>query len=402
MHFFGSHDEDVEYGALIDIGSGSIGIGIVESKKIDPHPKLMYTYRAPLRLYTEAHKESPSDTRKVREALLANALQFFSEGLQVLREYSEQAKIKRVFVTCSAPWAYTTARSVQYEANESFKITKEIVQNLVKSAEEEIRTNIRENPAMHAYDFAVVEKATVDMSVNGYAVAESIGLTGKTLGLTHITGLIPKDIIQTTHEVHDKLFPETELHMHTCMLVMYCVLRDIFPDIHSTCIIDVTGEATEFGIVENDLLIDNAHIPFGTNTLLRMLSEQSGRPVADVRTSVVECSSQGTLELKEFEPFTSAYSKHVEAHIDAILKNRPLPEHIVLISDTQFTEIFKTILESALQKVTGKPYAVSILDTHIMEEVGGKNELKKNDIYLTVAARFFHKLHGCAEISVED
>jgi len=59
---------------------------------------------------------------------------------------------------------------------------------------------------------------------------------------------------------------------------MCYVVREIFPRLHSLCVIDVTGEATEFGIIENDILVENTFITSGTSTFVRDVMRETGKP----------------------------------------------------------------------------------------------------------------------------
>ena len=53
------------------------------------------------------------------------------------------------------------------------------------------------------------------------------------------------------------------------MLVFYCVLRQLAPDTTEVCLIDITHEATEIGIVRDGILKYVTHVPFGTFTIAR-------------------------------------------------------------------------------------------------------------------------------------
>ena len=152
MFHFGSRQGSPAYGVILDSGSGSIGAAIVESNPDRTLPTLIYGTQTSLRISTEAH-----DVRRVREALLSTALTLSQEGLTALRKHNSHAKITRILVTCGSPWSYTIARSVSYENDEPFKITKSLIHDLAESAEEEIRAHTQE-PAPLSQDFTVVER----------------------------------------------------------------------------------------------------------------------------------------------------------------------------------------------------------------------------------------------------
>lgn len=402
MHLFGSKDEGTAYGALIDISSGSIGFGIVESKKSSALPTLVYTHRIPLRSDIEKKADKKQDSRKVREALLSASLTLSNEGLQALRDFAPGAKITQLFITCSSPWAFTVARNVKYETDEVFKVTTKIIDDLIRNAEVDILTNIRDHSPIQERDYDVVERATVDISINDYLIKHPYNLKGSSLSLSHVAGLIPKEILRTVEEVQDKLLPGTELKAHTYMLVMYCVMRDILPKVHSSCIIDITGEATEFGIVENDLLISNSYIPQGSYTLVRECGKGSKRPLVDIQTALMENTTESGVSLLEFEPFATDYMSLVANHLNTLLEHRTLPEHIIISAHKPFGPLFKEIIEKAILKVVGKGHIVTCVDETLVHNDTNTVSIHEYDLYLNISARFFHKLHGCAEIEIEE
>ena len=402
MFFFGKDTESTQYATLIDISSGSVGIGIIESTPRESLPKLLYAQRTEMRVSTHTKSDMHTDVERIKEVLLSSALTLANDGLRILREHNEKAKITSFFVTCSSPWAYTIARNVRYENDTSFKITKSIVYELIQSAEKEILSTIREHTHIQTHEFQIVEKATVDITVNDYSVINPFNLNGKMLSLSHIVGLVPTGILSSISEIQDKLFPHTHLRTHTFMLVAYCVLRDLFPKSRSMCIIDITGEATEFGIVENNLLVENSFIQQGCNTLLRDVSKSSGKPVSDIRTSLYEAEKHNTLDSKIYEPFSGSYTESVQTQLTTILAQRSLPEHIILITNPPFAYYFKTLLEKVISEVIHSEVLITTLDNDTIQSLSETNNSYDTDVYLSLSARFFHKVNGCAEIDIID
>ena len=402
MFFFGKDTEFTQYAILIDISSGSVGVGIIESAPNKSLSKLLYTQRTEMRVNTHTKSDTHTDVERIKEVLLSSALTLANDGLRILREHNENAIITSFFVTCSSPWAYTIARNVRYENDMSFKITKSIVQELIQSAENEILSTIREHAHIQTHEFQIVEKATVDITVNDYSVINPFNLNGKMLSLSHIVGLVPTDILSSISEIQDKLFPHTHLRTHTFMLVAYCVLRDLFPKSHSMCIIDITGEVTEFGIIENNLLVENSFIQQGCNALLRDVSKSSGKPITDIRTSLYEAEKHNTFDLKMYESFSASYTESVQKQLTEILTQRSLPDHIIVTTNQPFAHYFKILLEKIISEIIHSEVSITILDNDTIQSLSETHDSYDTDIYLSLSARFFHKVNGCAEIDIID
>ena len=399
MLFLEKKNTDTIYAVLIDVSSGSIGFGIVESKKSLSLPTLVYTNRIPTRIPHTTAENNQLSTKRIREALLSTTLACSTDAIHALKEYAPDAHISQCFVTCSSPWAYTMARSVRYEEKETFKITKKILHDLIEGAEKVIYSKVHIASGEKELQFSIVEQATVDISINDYPVTHPYNLKGTSISLTHVAGLIPKDILSTIEEIQEKIFSDSVLRAHTYMLVIYCVLRDVFPKIHSSCIIDITGAATEFGIVENDLLITNSSIPLGSNTMTEYCAEASGRPAADIRSSLLDLPENAPVNLSQFEPFTSLYIEQLVAHIQKINEQRVFPEHIIISTHAPYTPLFKELIRQAIIKAVGREHIIVVIDTNLLGNIVNKSD---QDLYLAVSARFFHKLHGCGEMHIAD
>ncbi len=383
------------YGVIFDIASGSVGVGIVASHTEDKLPKLIFSERITMRV-TKHGGNKDENIRRIREALFSAALLVSQNGLTALKTHDPRAQITKLYVTCSSPWSYTVARNVHYENDETFKITRSILEDLIQSAEEEIISHLRSISVINDDGFEIVERATVDIAVNEYPVSDPLSLQGKILDLSHVIGAIPKDILLAIHEAQDKLFPHTELRAHTYMLVMYCVLRDIFPTLNSTCIIDVTSEATEFGIVEHNLLTENISIPFGSSTFIREASVDSGKPISEIGALIAEAKSDVPLSSADLDDSRLRYEKRVEEALTDLLTRRIIPADVIITAQPEHQAFFKMMLENTIRTVRGSDTRFITVESQIVNDISTETD---PDVYLALSARFFHKLHGCGELS---
>ncbi|QQR65190.1 hypothetical protein IPH92_01235 [Candidatus Kaiserbacteria bacterium] len=391
------NSSDTVYGVLVDISSGTVGIAIVASPKGAKLPQLIYTHRNTMRI-TEHGSEKSENIRRVREALFSASLILSQEGKQVLNEFDSNAVITKMYVTCSSPWSYTVARTVHFEDNVPFRITNSIINDLIQSAESEILNHIRGVEHVTSNGFSIVERATVDITVNDYPVVHPLNLKGTILGLSHITGLVPQEILDAVNEVQEKLFTETELRTHTYMLIMYCVLRDIFPRLNTLCIVDITGEETEFAIVENGLLIENSSVPVGSNTFIREIMKSTGKPSADIQSHMSLVGNEAHLNAAEFTPHIESYKKQISETLSQLLEHRSIPADIVITAHKPFERFFAPIIENVFKDtIKNEPRILSISQNIIDEISHGAGD----DVYLALGARFFHKLHGCSELHYE-
>ncbi len=396
MFGLGSKDDAVLYGAIIDIGSSSVGVSIIKSNPASGAPETLFMHRV------HAHVMKQNTTlqvrmRYIREALLAASLVLSRDGIQALNTHAPHARVSKILVTCSSPWSYSLSRLIRYDSEEEIKISHELFDDLVSSAEKDLDTHIENSNLPKELSFKIVERATVDVSVNDYSVQDPIGLRGTTISLTHITGLVPGDIIEGIHEIQEKIFPGTELRIHTSMLVSYCVLRDAYPEINTFCIVSITGETTEFGIVENGTLIRSIFAPYGINTLVNSICESKNSTQADA-LSMLRAFESNELDEKtktQINTYLTGYFETIQSSITSELEHDHIPKMIILMTDALIENILKQNLLKAIHDFTKEDHVVTIAGPSIT--VGDTSD-SDPDTYLGVAGRFFHKLHGCGEI----
>lgn len=393
MFRFDWKSSTLQYAALFDIGSGTAAVGIAKFVPTEPLPQLIYSKRIEMRISEHTSKKDVV-LRRVREAIFSSALLLSQEGIPMLKKHDPRARISKLFVTCSSPWSYNLARTVEYNNDEPFKITEAVIRDLEQSAKDTILRELKETHDPLKQQFAVVEQATVHTTVNDYSVENPLDLRGTKLSLSHVIGLIPKEILKGIHEVQEKLLPRTEIHAHTYMLIMYCILRDLFPQLTTCCIVDITGEAIEFGFVDQGILTENHALPFGSRTFIREAVEKTKRPTSDILSMIADYTLSKS-DAALLKPTVDLFIERYSDGIKGIMSKKVIPQDIILTTPRNFENIGRQILEASLKKATGKEVNVITVDPKMVDEITAGTH---DDVYLALEARFFHKLHGCEEI----
>ena len=113
---------------------------------------------------TKHGAEESENIRRIKETLFSASLTLSQDGIKALHEHNPKARLSKMYVTCSTPWSYTTARNVYYEEDENFRVTDEIIDDLVKGAESEMLSEARDNATQRMIDEA--KKLNADAIVN--------------------------------------------------------------------------------------------------------------------------------------------------------------------------------------------------------------------------------------------
>lgn len=394
MFLFGN-DDAVSYGVLIDISSGSVGIAIAESNPESPTPAILYSERISMRI-TKHGAEETENIRRIKETLFSASLTLSQDGIKALHEHNPSARLSKMYVTCSTPWSYTTARNVYYEEDENFRVTDEIIDDLVKGAESEMLSEATDAEHIKGDVFEIVERATVDYTINDYAILNPRKLMGKTFGLTHIGGLVPSEIFDSIEEIHAKFFPQTELKVHTYMFAMYCVLRDLFPAYPSLLIIDVTAETTEYALVEDSILIENTFTASGSSSFIRDTMTETGQPASDIQSLMSTESGTTHLDSSTIAQSIDTYKKQISEMILKLQEKKIVPNTVVVTSQMPYEYFFASIILDCLETLFKNKPKVLDLKREIQKISSFGSEI---DVYLMILTQFFHKSHKCGEPS---
>lgn len=393
---FGFRKKHTPYTAIIDVHSGSVGVAITHSEPFMKGPELLFAYREYIKI--AENPDTATLIRALRHALFSAALQFSQEGLKALRAYDAHGSIEKLTLICGAPWASTVTRFIHVEDKEPFTITKEKMGSLIAEAERRDETEMSGSELLKELNVRVVERAVINTTVNGYPVDDPLGKRGTELSLAHISGLVPQAIVDAAEEIQDKILPHASRIVHTFALVLYCVVRDFYPEVRNALIIDISGEATEIAVMQEGTLMETCVFPFGTHTFLRILSRQIGSFPDEALAHLRDYGDHTPENVK------AAIDKTAEQYIQALneaytlLRERyALPHHIFLTTSKQLHSYFDSVIERASREHIGTHGTFVSLNTAMLKAQEGK--YTTNDIFFYIEAHFFHKLHQCGEIT---
>ena len=393
----GDHNKST-YGVLIDIGSGSVGVAVVKSDPKQKLPDIIFSHRVFTRIKSKPEK-AEEHMREVREALFSANLILLKDGILALREHHPKAHITKILVSCSSPWAKTISKNVTYSHDNEIKVTASVIQDLIKTAEDEINNHLDEQNNIGSKGFDVIEKATVNIKINGYTVHHPIGLKGKTLEISHVVGLLPEEILSSIYEIQDKVFVDTEVTAHSFMLILYCVLRDLYPKNESLSLINITAEATELGVVKDGLLLETFYMPHGSNTLIRKIISNTNE-TPESALSLLRLYTDGNMSKEEqagVRLVLDNYLTHLSVFLSDIHERHTIPGELVITAQPHLEKLLKNEVLKTVSEITKTKTSVYDLATVFSEtRPSGHN----SDVFISLSSRFFHKLHGCGEIDL--
>ena len=399
MSLFGLGHPSDRYGVIIDIGSGSVLAAIVHSVHGNKTPNIVWSHRehAPLRNIDSLEQSS----KAVMTALMNVSMLLDGEGRRALYEYSPTAKLTEVQCGISAPWSYTVTKTVNYRQENSFEITHELIEDIEHTIEERIIQDLQENDVLQDLGLQIITQATTGITANGYRVADPEGQQAKELSISHTSAVSQQYLLDAIKETHDKLFPQTKLHNTSFIFIFFNVIEEFLSPARDICLIDVTFEATEIGIVRDEVLMYATHTPYGSFSLARELAATTNIPLheaffhlhSDTLNSFKERLNKQQSDEVEliFDSYVSKLAELFQQTGDAL----SIPKRILLHCNVRSESLYRDLVEKAAKRsIKAKPVIRQVTSEMIrkmhVEEGKTFEQASGIDSALVLSAQFFH------------
>lgn len=399
MSFLGLSRASERYGVVIDIGSGSVLAAIVLSKKGQDHPQIIWSHRehAPLRKIESIEQSA----KAVMTALVNASIILDTEGRKTLYEYDEKSKLTELQCSISAPWSYTITKTVNYKQDKPFVITSELIAELVITIQEKVEEDLKENEAINNLGLQIITKSTLDMLSNGYRVAKPEGQETSALTISHTSVVAQKYLIHEVDEMRDKLFMETECRKTSFIFMLFNISRQLLPKVYDVCLVDITYEATEIGVVRDGSLKYCTHTAFGSFSLAREISNITKVPLHEAFGYLHTdkpyefIKSLNKVQAAEIAAVFEAYVERISLLFHETGDTLSIPRRISLHTDLKSESLFIDLIEKAAKQSLKTNVDITAMSSEIVrqnhEELTNKsNQQISNDSALLVSAQFFH------------
>jgi len=376
------HNPSSNYVLLVDVGSGSVGLAICATTG---SKDLIWLHReqVPLRV-TQAIADS---RRAISTAIASSILQFETKGQAALLKHDSSARITNLQATVSAPWSYTVTRCVTLQEDEPFEITDDLLTDLTKASTEQAQESFYASHSLQEQEIVATSQTILDIQASGYRIKEMNLQRATELKITQASTYVQADLVASLQHMQDKLCPQADLEITSFMLANYYTTSALDQVTNDFCLVDVTNEATELGIVRNQTLRYCTHTPFGRTSLAREIAAATGVPLPEAFTSM--CNTQTTKKLSaDVQHTLEAYQTKLHDLFNETEDKLTIPNQIYLHTDAGLADFFTPIIEAAAQQV----YLGSVLVTTPVSVQPNHNPAKKTfvDRSITVGQNFFH------------
>jgi hypothetical protein len=394
-----SKNTNGRFGAIIDIGSGSVLVAIIHSVPGQTYPEVIWSKRE----YTPLRKsESINNSAKSVMTSLLNAMMLLnSEGRAAMREVTGHNKLPDTQVTVAAPWSYTVTKNIFYSNEKPFTISHALVDELLRTAHSKVEEELKENEEMTKLGLSVITRTIIGLLGNGYAINLTGNQKASSLQIVESSAVVQDYLITAVNEAQEKVLPDTELKLYSFILVYYFVLRNLYPDIAEYCIIDITYEATEIGIVRDGVLCYSTHAPFGAFSIAREIEKAIDVPLEEAfgylknADPIEALTSLSDTKKQAIRDIFSTYQDKLTDLFHETGDSLAIPKKLFLHGNLESEAFFSKYVASAAKSATSSSHAVYPITAEILTKnysSQAKTDLQnnQNDTALLISAQFFH------------
>ena len=399
MGLFSQNKNSVRHGVLVDIGSGSVLIAIVTSDQNKSYPDIIWSKRE----YTPF---KPTDEMSVgAKSIMTSIMNVFmaldGEGRASLTEVLGRVDLDYVQVTVTAPWSYTVTKTISYQQDEDFVLSNALVQELLETAQKKVVEELKRNEQIYRFGLTLVSRTVSDIVANGYLTKSVNKQKVKTLKLFQSNTIIQNHVMETLIDSKNKIIPGSDVSMYSFMLCYFHVLKDLYTLATEFCLVDITYEATEIGIVRDGILRYCTHIPYGAFSIAREISAITSIPLEEAYSYLSKSNidnlftKHSAMQKNQIQKVFYEYQNRLVDLFNETGDSLSIPKKIFLHGNLRSEPFFKKHVNEAADTATSSSHAVytvseKVLTEHYAKEAQGNIKNSKKDTALLISAQFFH------------
>ncbi len=383
---FGLGKKTLENGCtlILDVGSGSVGMAIVKPVIGGSEPEIIWTHRE-FALMKDV-SDSTGIVKIITTALVNAFLELGGEGLKTLKEYDAYLEITEIQAGIGAPWTHTITKNINYTDEHPFEVTEELVSGLIESAKQASLDEIREN-GVNTQGLELITNKTINVKINGYNVHKVESVEGRQVELNHIIAFTEKNLMKAIKESRDKILPKAEITTNSFIYIFYHTLSHMHPDTSEVCLVDVTKEATEIGIVREGVLNYTTHTKYGSFTLAREIAALCNIPKEEAYIYLKggEAMILGKLaksKQDQLAAILSTYDLKISALFQETGDSLSVPKTIFMHSDRNTADFFRKHLGEGARLATNSDHSLHAITAKLFPD------LSVNDTGVLLSAQY--------------
>lgn len=331
MGLFGKK-EHAELSIILDIRSASIGGAFVE----------LHAQSAPTVLFTTRQKNFSKEHRDPKEfiSVMYKTLASVLETLQTDGARAIGQKIKHtipVYVVYSSPWFMSQTKSIRLKKTKPFIFTEDMFKKIIS----------KETLFQKEEGVEKIESDITHVVVNGYELKDPYEKKINEIDIAFYLSAISSQTKETIEKTIKEVFNTPHIIHRTNTLVTFSTLRHVFSHTPNFLFIEIGGEVTDVGIVEQNTLTHSITVPVGYHEFVRALQndmkmdETQARSTIETLTSRDEEKNKKTYEV--LDKVAKTWSDTLISAMEEVVF--PLPQNIFVISESENQTYFNRMIK---------------------------------------------------------
>lgn len=354
---------------IIDIGSASIGVCILEKGKLQP--VVGKTVRTPISRGTE----------EAKAAIVDLTVQAVAKSLE---SFHKTASPQFVRVVLASPWYDAKIRTITTKSERPVRVTTETVVRTVKQYFAQKNESTQQGRTL-------LESVVSQAYVNGYPTAIKEALVGTSLRVNHYSSEADTQFVNQVTAAVKKTFPNAKVSFHSFAFVAFAALRAL-RDEENFVLLDVGGEITDVGVAHHDGFRFIGTFPIGTLSIIRAVAQ--GGSVGDVASRLTlyaknELSNDENAAVGgKFSAASEEWKKNFKSLLETAAGEVAVPQTTFLFGDPeqlQWLESFISATHGAFS-IRAIPVPPDFFQPFVVIE-----EEAFYDSFLCVESLYFHR-----------
>jgi len=402
---FGKKTHNNQCEVIFTIGSARVTGSIVNATDPD---NIIVLYTTEARLVYQEQYNLERFVKSMLSALMEVSMRIQQQGLKHVRERgATEASFGSFTAVFTAPWSISQTRVVKLKRDEAFIVKNDLLQKIQKEEVQAFEDMlVSENSP---YDFlentSLLDSCILSTCLNGYPTNNPIGKGAKTLDVSVFISVISQDVLTHTRELIESVFHTDHVTSRSSRLPTLRGIRKLFRTGDEYLVLEVTGETTNTSIVHDNILLETASFPSGTNTIIRHASKKLNKKPEEMYARLTmlaeDKSERETPEAKKLEAImyetVTEWMQALRDSLEVVAKGTPVPRTTFLVIDPVWETIYTTALKDhsfELFTFTDRPFTVITLNTNI---VRSHCTLQENTQFypLSIIASLTHSTVNC-------
>lgn len=301
---------------IIDIGSASVGVCILDKGK--SQPVLSKTARTAISSGSESAKTAITE-------LTIQALQ------KSLEPFNKTNSPQFVRVVLASPWYDAKIKTITTKSEKAVRVNTDTVIRTVKQY-------FAQKNETSVSGRTVLESIVSQAYVNGYPTILKNPLIGTALRVNHYSSEADTQFVNQITASIKKVFPNTKVTFHSFAFVAFAVLRAL-RDENNFILLDLGGEITDVGVVHHDGFRFIGTFPMGTQSIIRSIAENGSLSDTASRLTLYAknelSNDESTAVGLKFTAAAESWKKSFTTLLEAAAGEVAIPQTTFLFGDNE-------------------------------------------------------------------